>query len=134
MNNDFPWTHCRRVVIADRRDVAERVLSGTVDRSVTDRRGEEWMGIGNNAGSCEPGRTEQRCNDMDEPAMICPDRVMADRFSYETLTTRHGYPFHAPIRTKLIHGYLKFVSTTYVTNRQPRGSRLAWGSSGCSGI
>ena len=55
------------------------------------------------------------------PTALHPQTLMAFKLSDETLPIRHGYPFKIRIPTKLGFKNPKFVTTIYVTNKQPRG-------------
>jgi DMSO/TMAO reductase YedYZ molybdopterin-dependent catalytic subunit len=58
---------------------------------------------------------------IDMATALHPQTLMAFRLADEILPTEHGYPFKIRIATKLGFKNPKFVTTIYVTNRQPKG-------------
>ncbi len=58
---------------------------------------------------------------MDMPSALHPQTIMAFRLADEILPVKYGYPFKIRIPTKLGFKNPKFVTTIYVTNREPRG-------------
>ena len=56
---------------------------------------------------------------IDMATALHPQTLMAFRLSDEILPTKYGYPFKVRIPTKLGFKNPKFVTTIYVTNRQP---------------
>jgi DMSO/TMAO reductase YedYZ molybdopterin-dependent catalytic subunit len=56
---------------------------------------------------------------IDMPTALHPQTLMAFRLADQILPTRHGFPFKIRIPTKLGFKNPKFVTTLYVTNRQP---------------
>jgi DMSO/TMAO reductase YedYZ molybdopterin-dependent catalytic subunit len=58
---------------------------------------------------------------IDTPTALHPQTIMAFSLSDETLPTKYGFPFKIRIPTKLGFKNPKFVTTLFVTNRQPRG-------------
>ena len=55
------------------------------------------------------------------PTALHPQTLMAFRLSDEVLPRQHGYPFKLRIPTKLGFKNPKFITTIYVTDKQPRG-------------
>ena len=58
---------------------------------------------------------------IDMPTALHPQTLMAFKLADEILPRKHGYPFKVRIPTKLGFKNPKFVTTIYVTDRQPRG-------------
>ena len=58
---------------------------------------------------------------IDMPTALHPQTIMAVKFADETLPTKFGYPFKVRIPTKLGYKNPKWVTTIFVTNRQPGG-------------
>ncbi len=58
---------------------------------------------------------------IDMPTALHPQTLMAFRLSDEILPREHGYPFKLRIPTKLGFKNPKFITTIYVTDKQPRG-------------
>ncbi|WP_018259491.1 molybdopterin-dependent oxidoreductase [Methylobacterium sp. WSM2598] len=58
---------------------------------------------------------------LDMPTALHPQTLMAFRLHGETLPVRHGFPFKLRVPTKLGFKNPKFVTTVYVTDKQPRG-------------
>ena len=50
-----------------------------------------------------------------------PQTIMAFSLSDQTLPMKYGFPFKIRIPTKLGFKNPKFVTTIYVTDKQPRG-------------
>jgi DMSO/TMAO reductase YedYZ molybdopterin-dependent catalytic subunit len=58
---------------------------------------------------------------IDMPTALHPQTIMAFSLSDQTLPRKYGYPFKIRIPTKLGFKNPKFVTTIYVTNKEPRG-------------
>ena len=58
---------------------------------------------------------------LDMPTALHPQTLMAFRLHDEVLPQRHGFPFKLRIPTKLGFKNPKFITTLYVTDREPRG-------------
>ncbi len=58
---------------------------------------------------------------MDMATALHPQTIMAFRLSDATLPTQYGYPFKIRIPTKLGFKNPKFVTTLFVTDREPNG-------------
>ncbi len=58
---------------------------------------------------------------IDMPTALHPQTLMAFKLSDEILPRQHGYPFKLRIPTKLGFKNPKFITTIYVTDKQPRG-------------
>ncbi len=58
---------------------------------------------------------------IDMPTALHPQTLMAFKLSDEILPRKYGYPFKIRMPTKLGFKNPKFVTTLYVTNRQPPG-------------
>ena len=58
---------------------------------------------------------------IDMPTALHPQTIMAFGLSDQTLPRKYGYPFKIRIPTKLGFKNPKFVTTIYVTNKEPRG-------------
>ncbi|MDR7040451.1 DMSO/TMAO reductase YedYZ molybdopterin-dependent catalytic subunit [Methylobacterium sp. BE186] len=58
---------------------------------------------------------------LDMPTALHPQTLMAFRLHDALLPHRHGFPFKLRIPTKLGFKNPKFVTTIYVTDKQPRG-------------
>jgi DMSO/TMAO reductase YedYZ molybdopterin-dependent catalytic subunit len=58
---------------------------------------------------------------IDMPTALHPQTIMAVKFADETLPAKYGFPFKVRIPTKLGFKNPKWVTTIYVTNRQPSG-------------
>ncbi len=58
---------------------------------------------------------------MDMATALHPQTIMAFRLSDQTLPTKFGYPFKIRIPTKLGFKNPKYVTTLYVTDREPNG-------------
>jgi DMSO/TMAO reductase YedYZ molybdopterin-dependent catalytic subunit len=71
---------------------------------------------------------------IDMPTALHPQTMMAFRLSDEILPVKYGYPFKIRIPTKLGFKNPKFVTTIYVTNKQPRGFWTDRGYNWFSGI
>ena len=71
---------------------------------------------------------------IDMPTALHPQTLMAFRLADDILPTRHGYPFKIRIPTKLGFKNPKFVTTLYVTNREPHGFWTDRGYNRFSGI
>ena len=71
---------------------------------------------------------------IDMPTALHPQTLMAFRLSDEILPRKYGYPFKIRIPTKLGFKNPKFVTTIYVTDRQPRGYWTDRGYNWFSGI
>jgi DMSO/TMAO reductase YedYZ molybdopterin-dependent catalytic subunit len=57
---------------------------------------------------------------MDMPTALHPQTLMAFTLSGQTLPTEHGFPFKIRVPTKLGFKNPKWVTTMFVTNRQPQ--------------
>lgn len=71
---------------------------------------------------------------IDMPSALHPQTIMAFSLSDQTLPTKYGFPFKIRIPTKLGFKNPKFVTTIYVTNKQPRGFWTDRGYNWFSGI
>ena len=71
---------------------------------------------------------------IDMPTALHPQTIMAFQLSDRTLPTKYGFPFKIRIPTKLGFKNPKFVTTIYVTNKQPRGFWSDRGYNWFSGI
>jgi len=58
---------------------------------------------------------------IDMPSALHPQTIMAVKFADETLPAKYGYPFKVRIPTKLGFKNPKWVTTIFVTNRDPGG-------------
>lgn len=58
---------------------------------------------------------------IDMPTALHPQTLMAFKLADEILPREHGYPFKLRIPTKLGFKNPKFVTTIYVTDKEPRG-------------
>ncbi len=58
---------------------------------------------------------------IDMPTALHPQTLMAFKLADDWLPAPHGFPFKIRIPTKLGFKNPKFVSTIYVTDREPRG-------------
>jgi DMSO/TMAO reductase YedYZ molybdopterin-dependent catalytic subunit len=58
---------------------------------------------------------------IDMPTALHPQTLMAFKLADETLPREHGFPFKLRIPTKLGFKNPKFITTIYVTDKQPRG-------------
>jgi DMSO/TMAO reductase YedYZ molybdopterin-dependent catalytic subunit len=71
---------------------------------------------------------------LDMPTAMHPQTLMAFRLSDEILPTRYGYPFKIRVPTKLGFKNPKYITTLYVTNKEPRGFWTDRGYNWFSGI
>ena len=71
---------------------------------------------------------------IDMQTALHPQTIMAFSLSDQTLPSRYGFPFKIRIPTKLGFKNPKFVTTIYVTNKQPRGFWTDRGYNWFSGI
>jgi DMSO/TMAO reductase YedYZ molybdopterin-dependent catalytic subunit len=71
---------------------------------------------------------------IDMQTGLHPQTIMAFSLSDQTLSRRYGFPFKIRIPTKLGFKNPKFVTTIYVTNKQPRGFWTDRGYNWFSGI
>jgi DMSO/TMAO reductase YedYZ molybdopterin-dependent catalytic subunit len=71
---------------------------------------------------------------IDMPTAMHPQTMMAFKLSDEILPRKYGFPFKLRIPTKLGFKNPKFVTTIYVTNRQPPGFWSDRGYNWFSGI
>jgi DMSO/TMAO reductase YedYZ molybdopterin-dependent catalytic subunit len=58
---------------------------------------------------------------IDMPSALHPQTLMAFRLADEILPREHGFPFKLRIPTKLGFKNPKFITTIYVTDKEPRG-------------
>jgi DMSO/TMAO reductase YedYZ molybdopterin-dependent catalytic subunit len=58
---------------------------------------------------------------IDMPTALHPQTLMAFKLADEILPRQHGFPFKLRIPTKLGFKNPKFVTTIYVTDKEPRG-------------
>jgi DMSO/TMAO reductase YedYZ molybdopterin-dependent catalytic subunit len=58
---------------------------------------------------------------IDMQTALHPQTLMAFKLADEILPRQHGFPFKLRIPTKLGFKNPKFITTMYVTNKQPRG-------------
>jgi DMSO/TMAO reductase YedYZ molybdopterin-dependent catalytic subunit len=58
---------------------------------------------------------------IDMPTALHPQTLMAFKLSDEILPREHGFPFKLRIPTKLGFKNPKFITTIYVTDKEPRG-------------
>jgi DMSO/TMAO reductase YedYZ molybdopterin-dependent catalytic subunit len=58
---------------------------------------------------------------IDMPTALHPQTLMAFKLADEILPRKHGFPFKLRIPTKLGFKNPKFVTTMYVTDKEPRG-------------
>jgi DMSO/TMAO reductase YedYZ molybdopterin-dependent catalytic subunit len=58
---------------------------------------------------------------IDMPTALHPQTLMAFKLADEILPVQHGFPFKLRIPTKLGFKNPKFITTIYVTNKEPRG-------------
>ena len=58
---------------------------------------------------------------IDMPTAVHPQTIMALKFADEIIPAKYGYPFKVRIPTKLGFKNPKWVTTIFVTNRQPGG-------------
>jgi DMSO/TMAO reductase YedYZ molybdopterin-dependent catalytic subunit len=71
---------------------------------------------------------------IDMPTALHPQTLMAFRLADEVLPREHGFPFKIRIPTKLGFKNPKFITTIYVTDKQPRGFWTDRGYNWFSGI
>jgi DMSO/TMAO reductase YedYZ molybdopterin-dependent catalytic subunit len=71
---------------------------------------------------------------IDMPTALHPQTIMAFSLSDQTLPAKYGFPFKIRIPTKLGFKNPKFVTTLFVTNKQPRGFWTDRGYNWFSGI
>ncbi len=71
---------------------------------------------------------------IDMPTALHPQTIMAFGLSDQTLPTQYGFPFKIRIPTQLGFKNPKFVTTIYVTNKEPRGFWTDRGYNWFSGI
>jgi DMSO/TMAO reductase YedYZ molybdopterin-dependent catalytic subunit len=71
---------------------------------------------------------------IDMPTALHPQTLMAFRLADEILPREHGFPFKLRIPTKLGFKNPKFITTIYVTDKQPRGYWTDRGYNWFSGI
>ncbi len=71
---------------------------------------------------------------LDMPTAMHPQTMMAFRLSDEILPQKYGYPFKIRVPTKLGFKNPKFITTVYVTNKEPRGFWSDRGYNWFSGI
>ncbi len=71
---------------------------------------------------------------LDMPTAMHPQTMMAFKLSDEILPQKYGYPFKIRVPTKLGFKNPKFITTIYVTNKEPRGFWTDRGYNWFSGI
>jgi DMSO/TMAO reductase YedYZ molybdopterin-dependent catalytic subunit len=71
---------------------------------------------------------------LDMPTAMHPQTLMAFRLADEILPTKYGYPFKIRVPTKLGFKNPKFITTIFVTNKEPRGFWTDRGYNWFSGI
>jgi DMSO/TMAO reductase YedYZ molybdopterin-dependent catalytic subunit len=71
---------------------------------------------------------------IDMPTALHPQTILAFSLSDQVLPAKYGFPFKIRIPTKLGFKNPKFVTTIYVTNKQPRGFWTDRGYNWFSGI
>jgi len=71
---------------------------------------------------------------IDMPTALHPQTLMAFKLADEILPREHGFPFKLRIPTKLGFKNPKFITTIYVTDKQPRGYWSDRGYNWFSGI
>jgi DMSO/TMAO reductase YedYZ molybdopterin-dependent catalytic subunit len=71
---------------------------------------------------------------LDMPTALHPQTMMAFKLSDEILPPQYGFPFKIRVPTKLGFKNPKYVTTLYVTNKEPRGFWSDRGYNWFSGI
>jgi DMSO/TMAO reductase YedYZ molybdopterin-dependent catalytic subunit len=71
---------------------------------------------------------------IDMPTALHPQTLMAFKLADEILPRKHGFPFKLRIPTKLGFKNPKFITTIYVTDKEPRGYWSDRGYNWFSGI